>query len=218
LLKIPFTTSAGLTELAEVAYVSLGHVSNVRVGLLDREWARVSADGLYLSEPDVLLDAWRDRYEPPLGRRMAFYTTLHGHAFEEAMRQALRSCSGERRAVLASFSAAHWLAPYGRTGSQYFYADEAGLEQLRGPLMLSDISKGANVVVTLVNDSGLLGDTVEAAPGVICTGPVQTYLDLACAGQRGREAADHLRQTRLAWPKPLQASRSPQPTTTTAQP
>ena len=75
-----------VTELAEMADVSLGHVSNVRAGL-DREWARVSDDGLFLSEPDALLDARRDAYEPPAGERMTFYTTLHGSALEEAARR-----------------------------------------------------------------------------------------------------------------------------------
>jgi hypothetical protein len=48
---------------------------------------------------------------------------------------------------------------------------------------------------------GPLHDTVEPAPGVICTSPIQTYLDLAAAGERGREAADHLRREKLTWPK-----------------
>lgn len=190
-----------VTELAESADVSLGHVSNVRAGLLDREWARVSEEGLYLSEPDALLNEWRDAYEPPAGRRMGFYTTLHGSSFEEAARRVLHVDREAGLAVFASFSAAHWLAPYGRTGTQYFYVDDAGLEQLRSGLKLSSTSKGKNVTVTLLKDLGVFRDTVEPAPGVICTSPVQTYLDLAAAGERGREAADHLRQERLTWQK-----------------
>ncbi len=190
-----------VTELALAADVSLGHVSNVRVCLLDREWARVSDDGLYLSEPDALLDEWRDKYEPPIGKRLAFYTTLHGSAFEEASRRALPSDGEGSLTAFASFSAAQWLAPYGRTGTQYFYADEASLERLKSALKLTSISKGENVVITLLKDSGLLRETEEPAPGAICTCPVQTYLDLANAGERGREAADHLRQERLTWPK-----------------
>jgi len=190
-----------VTELAEAAEVSLGHVSNVRVGLLDREWAQVSSEGLYLSEPDVLLDEWRDAYEPPVGRRMSFYTTLHGSSFEEAARRVMSSQHATGLLAMASFSAAHWLAPYGRTGTQYFYADDAGLEHLRSGLKLSSASKGENVTVTLLKDLGVFRDTVEPAPGVTCTSPVQTYLDLAAAGERGREAADHLRQERLKWQK-----------------
>lgn len=190
-----------VTELAHTADVSLGHVSNVRAGLLDREWAQVSDDGLFLSEPDALLDEWRDAYEPPAAKRLAFYTTLHGSAFEEAARRVLRSDGETGLAVFASFSAAHWLAPYGRTGTQYFYADEEGLERLQSALKLSAISKGENVVVTVLKDSGPFRDAVEPAPGAICTSPVQTYLDLSDAGERGREAADHLRREKLIWPK-----------------
>lgn len=190
-----------VTDLALAAAVSLGHVSNVRVALLDREWAQVSAEGLFLSRPDTLLNEWRDAYEPPAGKRLSFYTTLHGSAFEEAARQVMGSDGEVRSMAFASFSAAHWLAPYGRTSTQYFYADEAGLERLRPALKLSPISQGENVVVTLLNDSGLLRDTSEPAPGAICASPVQTYLDLANAGERGQEAADHLRRELLRWTK-----------------
>lgn len=190
-----------VADLAKAASVSLGHVSNVRVGLLDREWAQVSGEGLFLSDPDSLLDAWRDAYEPPAGKRLAFYTTLHGSAFEAAARRALCADGAAGLAAFASFSAAHWLAPHGRAGTQYFYSDEAGLERLQSALKLSAISRGENVVVTVLKDSGVLRDTVEAAPGAICTSALQTYLDLAHAGERGRESADHLRRERLKWPK-----------------
>ena len=110
-----------------------------------------------------------------------------------------RPMSGQ--AAFASFSAAHWLAPYGRTGSQYFYADNVGLDRLKTELKLSSVSKGENVVVTLPKDQELFSDLVEPAPGAVCTGAIQTYLDLTAAGERGREAADHLRQETLKWPK-----------------
>ena len=190
-----------VTELAKAAAVSLGHVSNVRAGLLDREWAHVSDEGLFLSEPGALLDEWRAVYESPAGKHATFYTTLHGRALEETARGALHADDGTGLAAFASFSAARWLAPYARTGTQYFYTDDAGLERLRSALKLSSISKGENVLVTVLKDSGVFRDTVEPAPGAICTSSVQTYLDLAIAGERGREAAEHLRHERLTWPK-----------------
>jgi hypothetical protein len=84
---------------------------------------------------------------------------------------------------------------------QYFYADETGLEQLKIALQLSTSGKGENVIVAIPKDRGLLDDTVEPAPGAVCTGPIQTYLDLAVAGERGLEAAEHLRREQLTWPK-----------------
>jgi len=190
-----------VTELSEISGVSLGHVSNVRTGLIDREWARASDDGLVLSEPDALLDAWRDSYTAPPGERLRFYTPLHGRALEDAARSALRADDGSGRAAFASFSAAQWLSPYGRTGTHYFFVDEEGLRELQAALKLTPTSKGENVVVTVPKDLGLLTDTVEPAPGAVCTSPVQTYLDLSIAGERGAEAADHLRRERLSWPK-----------------
>jgi hypothetical protein len=103
--------------------------------------------------------------------------------------------------VLASFSAARWLAPYVRTATEYFYADEIGVARLAEALMLTSTAKGENVVITAPKDTALFRNTVEAAPGVLCTSVVQTYLDLTLAGERGREAAEHLRRERLAWPK-----------------
>jgi hypothetical protein len=188
-----------VADLSQEAGVSLGHVSNVRADLVDREWAEITDEGLRLSQPDVLLDAWRDVYEPPAGERLSFYTTLHGQTFDAATRKALRAEEDSPNAVLASFSAAHWLAPYGRVSTQYFYADSAGLEGLRDALKLSPARSGANVVVTIPKDRGLLNDFVTPAPDVLCTSPVQTYLDLASAGERGTEAADHLRREILTW-------------------
>jgi len=190
-----------VTELSEISGVSLGHVSNVRTGLIDREWARASDNGLVLSAPDALLDAWRDSYTAPPGERLRFYTPLHGSVLEDAARSALRAYDSPGHAAFASFSAAQWLSPYGRTSTHYFFADDEGLRKLEAALKLTPTSKGENVVVTVPKDLGLLADTVEPAPGAVCTSPVQTYLDLSIAGERGAEAADHLRQERLSWPK-----------------
>jgi hypothetical protein len=190
-----------VTELSEISGVSLGHVSNVRTGLINREWARASDDGLVLSQPGALLDAWRDSYIAPPGERFRFYTPLHGSALEDAARGALRAEGGPGRAVFASFSAAQWLAPYGRTGTHYFFADEGGLRKLQAALKLAPVSKGENVIVTTPKDLGLLADTIEPAPGAICTSAVQTYLDLSIVGERGAEAAEHLRLEKLSWLK-----------------
>ncbi len=186
-------------DLARAADVSLGHVSNVRKGLLDREWAQLSASGLHLSAPDRLLDAWRDDYREPAGEHHAFYTVLHGAAFERAAREVLGAPSGEGKALFSSFSAAQWLAPFVRTGMQYFHADRAGLERLKAQLKLAPSTRGENVVVTVPKDAGSLADAVYPAPGVACTDAVQTYLDLWIAGERGQEAAEHLRRELLSW-------------------
>jgi hypothetical protein len=46
-----------VVDLAAAADVSLGHVTDVRTALLEREWASIVPEGLRLTAPDALLDA-----------------------------------------------------------------------------------------------------------------------------------------------------------------
>lgn len=188
-----------VTELASASMVSVGHVSNVCSNLLDRGWAERSDRGLFLVHPDGLLDAWRESYAPIAGARQSFYTPMHGDAFDAALRVHGTALALDGLAILASFSAANWLAPYARTGTHFFYADQEGVERLRQCLNLSSAAKGENVVITVFDDLALFNDSVEVAPGIYCTSPVQTYLDLYVSGERAREAAEYLRQERLQW-------------------
>lgn len=58
-----------VTDLAESANASLGHASNVRKALLDREWIEIHNDGLVLVRPEALLESWRENYRRPTGDR-----------------------------------------------------------------------------------------------------------------------------------------------------
>lgn len=187
-----------LAQLAAESHVSLGHVSNVRNSLVERGWAEVTSEGLYLRDPDGLLDAWRADYAPPSGERLTFYTTLHGAAFEDALRSS-GAAGADGRAILASFSAANWLAPYARTGTHWFYATHEGADQLRKQLNLTATTRGENVAITVTDDIGVFHDAIQPTQGIHCTSAVQTYLDLCASGERGREAAEHLRREKLRW-------------------
>lgn len=188
-----------VAELAEASGASLGHVSNVRKVLLNREWAENPANGVALADPDALLDAWRNTYRRPDGDLIKLYTSLHGRTFEETAKDVLSAHSFRNSAAFASFSAARWIAPYGRTGIDYFYADREGAEKIADTLRASNVAKGSNVEILVLKDRNILEDTVEPAPGVICTSPVQTYLDLSISGERGAESADYLRRKTLVW-------------------
>ena len=188
-----------VTELAGAAGASLGHVSNVRRALLNREWAEELGGGVVLSNPDALLDAWRAAYRPPNGDVKRLYTSLHGAALEDTARSIFSVRPPHGSAAFASFSAARWIAPYARTGTEYFHADREGATRIADTLRASDVDKGENVTIRILKDHDILVDTISPAPGVICTSPVQTYLDLSVAGERGVEAADHLRRKELSW-------------------
>lgn len=186
-----------VTDLAAAARVSLGQVSNVRKLLLDHEWAVVGADGLRLSKAEELARAWQKSYEPRPRSREAAYTLLHGEALESAMRTALVEAGNGAHAVLASYSAARWFAPYARQATQFFYADEAGAKILKRQLQLQPVERGENVVLLEPREDDVFAGRVEAAPGIWCSGLVQTWLDLSVAGERGVEAAEHLLREKL---------------------
>ena len=99
--------------------------------------------------------------------------------------------------MLASYSAAQWLAPYARQATQYFYADQQGAEILKRHLQLQTVQRGENVVVLEPREDDVFSGRVEAAPGIWCSGLMQTWLDLSVAGERGGEAAEHLLQETL---------------------
>ena len=183
-------------ELAHEAGASLGLVSTIGMALRKRDWAEQSDDGLYLTDPDRLLDAWTQDYEPPRGEELRLYTHLHGKPLIEKLRTRQQ---GEGRVALASYTAADWLAPYARHGTSYFYADEEGLGSLQTHLSLSAPVRGANIVIRVPDDDGILQDARPVADGLVATSPAQTYLDLMHAGERGEEAAQHLRRELLQW-------------------
>lgn len=193
-----------VAELAKAAESSLGQVSNVRKLLLERKWAKIGSDGMVLADPDSLLDAWREVYVPPSGNMEKFYTYHHGLAFENLTKKIFSKLELDRlepnqQATFASFSAAFWIAPYARTGIHHFYASREGAARIKDVLDTSLVDKGENVEIVVLKNRGLLSNTIEPVPGVICTNPVQTYLDLWVSGDRGKEAAEHLRREVLTW-------------------
>ena len=188
-----------VTDLAEAANASLGHVSNVRKALLDREWVEIREDGLVLVQPDALLKSWRENHRQPAGHHISGYTVLHGDQLRNRLSGSLNPGPQPPRAICASNSAAEWIAPYVRGGTQSFYADELGARILQETLRLTHAAQGANVILRIPNDETLFEDAVEPAPGIFCANPVVTYLDLWNGNDRDREAADHMAAKCFPW-------------------
>ena len=186
-----------VTDLAEKAKASLGHVSNVRKALLEREWIEKQAAGVVLVQPSALLKTWRENYRRPSGHSITGYTHLHGKQLNEQLSGALNP--QPPRAIYSLHSAAQWFAPFGRDGTHTFYADESGTQFLQEALKLTPVTKGANVVLHIPNDESLFDDSIEPAPGIFCTSPVITYLDLWNGNDRDREAAEYVAKECFPW-------------------
>ena len=190
-----------VADLAAQANASYGHVSNVRKALLEREWLDVRDDGAVLIQPDALLQTWRENYRRPAGQSITGYTHLHGRQLDERLRGKLNPFPERPRAIYSLHSAAQWLAPFSRSGTQTFYADGLGAEMLKEELKLAPAARGANVVLHVPTDESLFDDASEPAPNVFCTRPIVTYLDLWTGNDREREAAEHLAGEFFPWLK-----------------
>ena len=190
-----------VTDLSAAARVSLGHVSNVRKRLIDQEWAVADRTGLRLTRPDHVLVAWGSAYRPSVRAREALYTALHGERLDAAVRAALADAGSGSHLLLASFSAARWLAPYARQATTFFFADAVGRAAVRRHLHLEPAARGENVVIEEPKEDDVFVARLEPAPGIWCSGAVQTWLDLSASGERGREAAAYLLGEKLlpAW-------------------
>ncbi len=188
-----------VTDLARDANASLGHVSNVRRALLEREWSEKRENGTILRQPDALLRTWRENYRPPAGDRVPGYTLFHGQQLTTRLSGVLNPQPQHPRAIYSGNSAAQWFAPFARSATHSFYADEPGARMLKETLHLTPAAMGANVSLLILNDDGLFDDAVQPAPGVFCASPIVTYLDLWNGNDRDREAADHVASKCFPW-------------------
>lgn len=188
-----------VAELVTETGVSAGQVSNVRKALIEREWAHAEAgEGFRLTEPDSLLDAWRDDGIQSPQVLMRGYTLKHGRSLDAAIEDAFAEAAGQKaRLLLASHSVARRVAPFARVSGEFFYADAGGFSLLKRHLLIASTDKGENVTIYGAADDGLWLETMELGPKIRATGPIQTYLDLLSTGERGREAADHWRAEKI---------------------
>ena len=188
-----------VTALAREANASLGHVSNVRKALLEREWIEKQDDGVVLIQPEALLKSWRENYRQPSGQRISEYTYLHGEQLGERLSGKLNPHPPRPRAIYSSNSAAQWLVPFVRGGTHNFYADKPGARMLKETLKLTHVAKGANVILRIPNDESLFEEAIQPAPYIFCTSPIVTYLDLWNGNDRDREAANHMATKCFPW-------------------
>lgn len=187
--------------LAEAARVSAGTVSTVRTLLLEREWARDTADGLQLTQAQALLRDWAVVWTRRRERPRGFFTLLPLDQAEQKMAAFAR---GQNRPFALTGAAGAWrLAPmtrYHRT-QVYWGGDAAELANAAGA---KPAETGANIHVFSPRDDGVLSqrEEIDGAPVV---SPLQLYLDLLRDPARGEEAAEHLWNT-ILFPSDVRAA------------
>jgi hypothetical protein len=134
-----------------------------------------------------------------VGWGSSFHTVCQGAQLKSRISDALHAANDRSAARTASLSAADWLAADTRTPTEFFHPDEPGLQMLQDMLDLHAVEQGGNIIITIPDDHDLFLDETVVAPGIVCTSPVQAWRDLYRRGDRGAEAADHLRHKLLKW-------------------
>lgn len=183
-------------ELVLEADVSLGHVSAVRQQLLAHEWAVENADGLRVSKPDSLLNAWIAADDWDARTTVREYSLLVSDPVEIAMRaHAFLSESAIPHAftqwIAAHFRHTHTTPPVTTVYVSEFPPDDA----IKDRLLARRVDAGGRLRLVRPNDSGVLSQ-IQTTKRLPLVSDVQIYLDLIKAGQRGDDAAAELRR----WP------------------
>lgn len=178
--------------------VSLGQVHKVVKALCDHEFAAQSEEGVRVLKPEVLLLEWAKNYRFERNRASRFYSILPARELEMKLAAVISELDSTPNceAAFASFSAAARIKPYVRQHRQYLYL-KCDMALITKRVDLKEVSTGENVVILEPYDDGIFYQAQRQDDGGICTGPVQTYLDVNASGGRGPEAAEHILTTVL---------------------
>ena len=178
--------------------VSLGQVHKVVKALCDHEFAAQSDKGARLLKPEALLLEWSKNYRFERNKAARFYSILPTRELEAKLADLINEMDSmpNCEAAFASFSAAARIKPYVRQHRHYLYL-KGDIALVTNHLELKEVSSGENVVVLEPYDDGVFYQAQRQDDGGICTGPIQTYLDVNASGGRGLEAAEHILTTVL---------------------
>jgi hypothetical protein len=175
-----------MQALAEEAEVSLGHVSNVKKLLTDREWLNSNINGFSLGNPEQLLFEWAENYNFRRNQVYDYYSLKSPSDIEYDLAKICEM--GKIQYALTGFSGAARMAPAVRYQRVMAYIRQDDIENLVLQMNLKKVSSGANISLLAPYDDGVFYGT-KNNDQVKLAAPVQVYLDLRAFRGRGEEAA-----------------------------
>lgn len=185
------------SEIIKATGVDPAQVSRVlrelhRLGLVHRE-ARLYS----VKDPDLWLEAWRERYEfAKHDVRMGHVTSRNGSATTQQLAEVFRSTG--RKYAATGLSAAWMYTHFATFRIATVYVSEFPEAQNLKKIGFEAGERGANTWIVIPKDEGVFQGSV-AQEGVECVSPVQTYLDLDAHPERSEEAAAQLRAEWMVW-------------------
>lgn len=185
-------------ELAQAVSLTEGYTSRV-VRRLEEAMllVRDPRGAVRAREPDLLLDAWTERYD------FSKHTILKGYVLARSNQELLKrfvdavnSCQIEYAAT--ALPAAWQRDHFAMFRTATFYVRDGASKKLLDTLDFRPESRGSNVWLVTPNDDGVFHGA-EEVEGLRCVSVLQTYLDLLGHPERAKDAAEQLRRRWLRW-------------------
>ena len=149
---------------------------------------------LRVTDPRVLLDAWRERYKPSPARLWGLVAARNGSEALDKTVQAL--VEADIQFVVGGLGAAAHYTHFGSFRRIDIFIDGALSDTAMVQLRASSIQRGRNVAFHDDFANAALGTTESSSARF--TSPVLTYLDLSHLPERSEEAAEEMRRYILA--------------------
>jgi len=185
-------------ELARECGLDEGFTSRIVKKLeMDRLLKRDDAGLLHVTDPELLLESWRESYD------FSKHHVIQGHATaRDGSDTVARIAEVFRKSKLdyaATGLAAAWLwTEFATFRLVTVFVPEEPKATVLNQLGFRPEARGANVWLVVPNDEGVFAGAVERH-GVTCVHPVQIYLDLKGHPERSADAATELRHRTLGW-------------------
>jgi len=184
----------------------LANETQLGPGFISRLVKRLQEDGLVErdkrnqvrpSDPNLLLDAWRNDY------RFERHDSLVGHVSSrtgDELSSKVAHALGQSRIsyALTGLSGAALLAPFAAHRRVTVFVGEQLKAGVLERLKFHAEEKGANLWLVVPRDSSVFWDAKEI-DGIRCASAIQVYLDLKSMPERAEEAAEQLRSKYLSW-------------------
>ena len=181
--------------LASITGLNEGHLSRLVGKLVESGLVERGAEGIRVTDFDLLLDAWQEEY------RFDRHRVIPGHI-------AAVSGDGLTRALAGALTELE--TPYAMTGlpAAWLWTQHAAfrlstvyLSEVPSAALLMELGfreepRGANTWLVVPNDDGVFHGAGQVA-GIRCVHPIQAYLDLKDHPERASEAAEVVRSRLL---------------------
>ncbi|HAV12705.1 MAG TPA: hypothetical protein DCX06_04295 [Opitutae bacterium] len=180
-----------VVDLEKESRVSLGTVSTVRGELLKQAWAEDTENGLRITKPDEVLNAWVKQDNWTKRTTVREYSLLIKDQDEIA--EKLHKLVESQKHAFTQWYAAVLRRPYTVANVVTLYVSAFPEEDyIQGELLGRRVNSGGSLRLVVPKDDGVfLGG--QSFNGLPLVSDLQLYLDLIDAGMRGDEAAEELR-------------------------